>query len=540
MRIPVQALAVLAYAAILLPASLADEPPGSNLPASARVTVRGFAPEAIEPRPRNTFLFPVPPRSPQPSEGLMGTEAPKVDLFLGYSYLRASPGSGFEGFDSHGGSASAAFNLSNWFGMVADFGGYRFTEVLGIPARGNILTYLFGPRFSYRQNDRITPFVQLLFGGARISGSALGTSAEENAFAMAAGGGLDLNVHRNVAIRLVQTEYLLSRFTGLSGSRETQNNVRLSAGIVFRLGVSGPAPPPANRSPVASCSASANSVFAGSGDAVTITVAASDPDGDSVMYDWSATGGSVDGTGNQVRWNSAGLADGTYSVTSRVSDHKGGTTTCSVNIVVAPRPNRAPSMSCAADRSSVLSGERVRITAIASDADGDSLSYSWRTSGGQIVGSGAAVQLDTSGLAADRYTVTGRVDDGRGGAADCATSVNVTLPPPPPQASKLNECTFRSPGGARVDNVCKRILDDVALRLQSDPGGSVVIVGYADPRESRSARLAQQRGQSAMKYVASKGIDASRISVRTASGQVGAGPQNRRIDVIWVPQGATY
>jgi len=540
MRILVRTMAVLALIGLLVPASFADDPPASTSPVSGKLVSRDFATLAAEPRPRNSSLFPPAPRPPRPAQDLMGTEAPKVDLFFGYSYVRAIPGDGLDGFDNHGGTASAAFNLNRWFGVVADFGGYRFTEVLGVPVRGNIFTYLFGPRFSYRQNNRLTPFAQILFGGARISATFAGISGSENAFAMTAGGGVDLNVHRNVAIRIVQTEYLLSRFTGLSGSREIQNNIRMSTGIVFRLGVSAPPPPPTNRPPVATCSASATSVYSGSGDFVTITATASDPDGDSVMYAWSATGGSVDGSGNQVRWNSSSVTDGTYSITARVSDYKGGTTSCAVNITVAPRPNRAPTMACSADRSSVLSGERVRITATASDPDGDNLLYAWRTSGGRIDGSGATVQLDTSGLAAGRYTVTGRVDDGRGGAADCATSVNVTVPPPPPQAAKLNECIFRASGSARSDNVCKRILDDVALRLQSDPSASVVIVGYADPREPKSARLAQQRGDNAVKYLTAKGIDASRMAVRAAGGQAGAGQQNRRVDIIWVPQGATY
>ena len=539
MRILLRVIILLALACFVVPVGLADDPPANASASSGKVAFRGFA-LAAEPRPRSTSLFPTTPRPPRPASDVAGTEAPKVDLFFGYSYVRANPGGGFGGFDNHGGSASAAFNLNRWFGIVADFGGYRFSEVLGFPVKGTIFSYLFGPRFSYRQSDRLTPFAQILFGGARISGSALGSSSAENSFAMTAGGGVDLNVNRHVAIRLVQTEYLLSRFTGISGSREIQNNTRISAGIVFRLGVTPPPPPPSNRPPVATCSASVNSVYTDSGDTVTINATASDPDGDSVSYSWTATGGSVDGSGNQVRWNSANTANGTYTVTARVADNKGGTASCSVDIGVAPRPNRVPAMSCSADRNSVLTGERVRITASASDADNDNLSYAWRTSGGQIVGSGSSVQLDTSGLGAGRYTVTGRVDDGRGGAADCATSIGVTVPPPPPQASKLNECSFKAAGSARADNVCKRVLDDVALRLQSDPRATVVIVGYADPKEPRSTKLAQQRGDNAMKYLTGKGVDASRISVRTAGGQAGAGKQNQRIDIIWVPQGATY
>jgi outer membrane protein OmpA-like peptidoglycan-associated protein len=210
-----------------------------------------------------------------------------------------------------------------------------------------------------------------------------------------------------------------------------------------------------------------------------------------------------------------------------------------VDIKVDVRPNRAPTMTCSVDRSSVLSGERVRVTASASDADNDTLTYSWRTNGGQIVGSGASVTLDTTGLAAGSYTVTGRVDDGRSGAADCTVAVGVTVPPPPPQAMKLSECFFR-PASARVDNVCKRVMDDVALRLQNDPKARVAIIGYADPKERRPDKLGMDRAAAAKKYLVSKGIADSRIDTRAAGGQAGADKQNRRVDVIWIPEGATY
>jgi outer membrane protein OmpA-like peptidoglycan-associated protein len=230
---------------------------------------------------------------------------------------------------------------------------------------------------------------------------------------------------------------------------------------------------------------------------------------------------------------------GTYTVTANVTDGKGGTASCSVDVRVEARPNRAPSLSCSADRSTVITGERVRITGTGSDPDGETLSYSWRTNGGQIVGSGSSVQLDTTGLAPGRYRVTGRAEDPRGLAADCGVDVAVQPPPEKPQASKLNECSFRA-GSARVDNVCKRVMDDVALRLQNDPRSRVVLIGYSDPKEARAARLAQTRADEAKKYLVSKGIDAGRVDARSASGQAGADKQNRRVDVIWVPEGATY
>ena len=154
-------------------------------------------------------------QSPTRSHGRLSPgEVPNAELSLGYSFLRASDG----------GSASIAGNFNRWFGIVGDFGGYRASEA-GISA--NVFSYLFGPRISYRDNDRITPFAQVLVGGARISAAG----ASLNSFALAAGGGIDIKAAEHIAIRLVQAEYVFTRFAG-----EKQNNVRLSAGVVFRFG----------------------------------------------------------------------------------------------------------------------------------------------------------------------------------------------------------------------------------------------------------------------------------------------------------------
>src|SRR5208282_4052012 len=117
---------------------------------------------------------------------------------------------------------------------------------------------------------------------------------------------------------------------------------------------------PPNHPPVASCSANPTSVYLGSGEVVSVHADASDPDNDPLTYTWTATGGAVDGTGAQVRWSSNGLALGTYTVTAGVSDGRGGTTSCTADIKVEPRPNRPPTISCSVDPSSVRPGGSVR------------------------------------------------------------------------------------------------------------------------------------------------------------------------------------
>jgi len=162
----------------------------------------------------------------------------KIDIFAGYSYVRENPAtSGVSGFNLHGGSASVAYNANHWLGAVADFGGYHSNNVRGSDTDGTVFTYLFGPRFSYRKYERVTPFAQTLFGVAHGSASVNGISAgTNNAFAASFGGGVDLKITRSVSFRAGQAEYLLTRFPEITSSnRETQNNLRVSTGIVIHF-----------------------------------------------------------------------------------------------------------------------------------------------------------------------------------------------------------------------------------------------------------------------------------------------------------------
>lgn len=142
-------------------------------------------------------------------------EHPKVEIGAGYSYLRGDLDANFNGWNF-----SIAGNPSNWFGVVGELGGVYFDEV-------KLHTFLVGPKFSYRGHERLNPYVQTLVGGAHLSnGDGLG------GFAWTLGGGLDVKVNSNFAIRVFEATYLLTRFD----DDFTLHNGRLSAGIVFRFG----------------------------------------------------------------------------------------------------------------------------------------------------------------------------------------------------------------------------------------------------------------------------------------------------------------
>ena len=161
-------------------------------------------------------------------------DTPKVDIFAGYSYLRLNPSTaGVSSFNLNGGSASIAYNAKSWLSGIADFGGYNNGNILNTGINGTLSTYLFGPRVSYRHFGRITPFGEVLFGVAHASSA--GTSGSDNAFAMTLGGGLDYKWSDRFAIRPVKLDYLMTRFSETGTSNQTQNNLRVSTGIVFRF-----------------------------------------------------------------------------------------------------------------------------------------------------------------------------------------------------------------------------------------------------------------------------------------------------------------
>jgi Outer membrane protein beta-barrel domain/Bacterial Ig domain len=481
-----------------------------------------------------------------------GLLTPKFELAGMFQYINFCP-CAFKNFNTFGGTGEFAYNANKWLGLTAEIGAFHFTRQLYGPptstgafpeysSTGNIQSYLFGPRLNWRHFDHFVPFAEVMFGAARSGVQLTGTAGTQSSFALAAGGGVDAMIMKNLAWRVFEADYLMTNFTGSLVSPDgRQNNFRIGTGVVLRWGYP-PAPPKPNHPPVASCSASPTSVYQGTTEPVGIHVAATDADNDPLTFTFTATGGTVDGTGPDVRWNPSGLALGTYTINVKVDDGRGGTATCAVDVVVNKRPNRPPVISCAPERNPILAGERVAINSTASDPDGDPLTFSYSATGGQITGTGPVAQFDSTGLSAGSFTITCTADDGQGGRTSATTTVDVQQPAPPPQASKVGDCGYNKVGAGRFDNACKRVGDDVALRLKNEPNAKVIIVGFADGREPKPEKLAQVRADGAKKYLVEKGIDASRIETRvgTASTEKGSEKDNRRVDFIFVPEGATY
>jgi hypothetical protein len=452
----------------------------------------------------------------------------------------------------NGGSASIAFNLNRYFGLVGDFGGFDDTKLQiagtganpprAADASGTAYTFMAGPRLSFRYS-RVTPFVQVLFGGVHASEVTLSNCTgalctplpSENSIAMTAGGGIDLKIHRHVAIRIVQAEYLMTNFADLStGNRDTQNDMRLSSGLVFGFGGNTPLPAVAY-----TCSASPSTVFPG--DPITVTGVALNlnPNPKKVVtYTWISDGGTISGASNIANVDTKNTAPGTYTVKGHVSQgvKPGQMADCSAQFTV--RAFEPPTINCSANPSSVNLGDSSTISASAVSPQNRPLTYSYSATAGSISGTTPSATLSTVGAEPGPITVSCNVVDDKGQSASATTSVNVIAPPPPPPpaaplASSLCTVSFERDATrpARVDNEAKACLDDIALNMQRSSDAGLALVGNQDAKEqaaeAKEAKLkhhaqkpseAAERAVNTKQYLVNeKGIDPSRILLYTGT-----------------------
>jgi hypothetical protein len=184
-----------------------------------------------------------------------------------------------------------------------------------------------------------------------------------------------------------------------------------------------------------SCTTSANSepiiasLESGTGGVVPlgslqVVCTASDPDGDELSYEWSASGGEISGDGDTATWT-APASEGSYSVAVEVTDGHGGKVTDYVTLTV--RANNSPAIAglTAAAEWTTPSGS-VQLTCTASDPDGDELTYEWTATAGSISGTGPVVSW-TAPQEVGTCDVAVVVRDGYGGQATRSVSLSVTL-----------------------------------------------------------------------------------------------------------------
>ena len=142
----------------------------------------------------------------------------KVELFGGYSYehYNGSPSGNLNGWEFSG-----QYKFARWLGGVADVDAH-YGSPSGVNTKAVHL--LVGPQISFPA--RVSPFFHVLIGGAHIRGVG-GTSTS---IGTAVGGGIDSRIAPFLSWRVIQFDYLGTRFFHV-----TQNDARISTGLVVRF-----------------------------------------------------------------------------------------------------------------------------------------------------------------------------------------------------------------------------------------------------------------------------------------------------------------
>ena len=455
--------------------------------------------------------------------------ASKWDIFVGFGYL--SPHVASDGFDNFNGSAikyGAIGSVSRYFNKYAgvqfegdfhnDYNEDHPNSDFEGGSGGLVLRY---------PTANFTPFVHALVGG-----ESAGSYYHQNEWGVVAtgGGGLDYNTplfNHHLAIRLFQADYQFNHqdFADF-------NMLRLSAGVVFRIGSFAPPVPV-----TLSCSVNPESIYPGDPVTVTATAANLDPKL-RVVYSWS--GENVTGDGATATVATGTLAPGIHTVNGKVSEGKGdrvGITpgevaNCSASFTV--KAFEPPTISCLASPSAIQPNESSTVTASGVSPQNRPLTYSYSVQSGSINGNGTTATFSSTGAPAGPIEINCNVTDDKGSSAAAVTTVMIATPPverSPEQVRlearlALHSVFFptaqpraTSPEGGLVESqqlTLKTLAEDFKGYLAIKPEAHLILTGHADVRgtEEYNQALTERRVNRVKQFLAEQGIAEDHIDTR--------------------------
>ena len=196
----------------------------------------------------------------------LAQDYPKMETYLGYTFLRANSATNVPAFSTNGGGGQFDYNFNKWIGFVADLGATHNGNIGGYHLDSTFTDYVFGPRI-YLRYSRLTPFFHIMWGAMHASTSGRVTAevippspsnpiyvpgtgnitvptpvtlravASQTAFAMPVGGGLDIKITKNVSFRPIELDYFLTRLQNIQDLNDrNQHNLRYMTGVNFTFG----------------------------------------------------------------------------------------------------------------------------------------------------------------------------------------------------------------------------------------------------------------------------------------------------------------
>jgi peptidoglycan-associated lipoprotein len=172
---------------------------------------------------------------------------PEAEIAMTYQAVDTQHTVTTDGFWLQGGSVEIAGRVYRGLSAVANIYGGRATNKSTNGNGFNLVTYTFGPRYTWGLgHSRASIFTEALLGESQgFDGSFSGNSglpagfgngiqSAATALAFQAGGGVDLRLTHRFAIRAIEAEYLRTQLPNAADN--VQQNLRIGAGVVLRLG----------------------------------------------------------------------------------------------------------------------------------------------------------------------------------------------------------------------------------------------------------------------------------------------------------------
>ena len=202
----------------------------------------------------------------------------------------------------------------------------------------------FNVLVNFAPGATVRPFLTAGLGSERLDAEDQGESSD---LGWNGGAGFRWYLMPNLNVRAD------ARYVGIKVDEvdESQGNFEATVGLALGFGGRAAEPaaviPPANHPPTVTLASDRSEILPG--ETGTLRATASDPDGDMMTYDWSATAGRVTGSGATATLDFGGVTPPSSStVTVRVSDGRGGSESATTTVRLLEPARPAEAVSCLA------------------------------------------------------------------------------------------------------------------------------------------------------------------------------------------------
>lgn len=261
---------------------------------------------------------------------------------------------------------------------------------------------------------------------------------------------------------------------------------------------------------------------------VSVSTTAVDPENDTLVYNYTVSGGKVNGSGANVSWDLTGVRPGTYTITAGVDDGCGVCgQTKTETITVQDCPSCRVECECGTvsvngPAGITQPGATMTFTANIAGGTQESPTYDWSVSAGEIESGQGTSRIVVRVPAEGVTNVTATVEVG-GLCTNCPNTASETA-----GVAEATRYSQVDEFGRATDDDVKARIDNFYIELNNNPSAQGYIINYGTPAEIKKRRAQITKAINFRKY------DPRRVTM-VDGGNTGSGVNTK---FFVVPSGA--